>query len=661
VSRVGEDGASLLRGPLRRGPSGVANAVRGPSGVANAVRGPGHRPRGPRLALGLLTVLAIGRGLFWLITIPVMFGDEAAHYSFIQSLATGHGIPVVGESHVSAAALQLAKSAPVNGARAIPLPPNPSNAGWGFLRRQYEGYQTPFYHLLMVPVYWVGRALGGVLGSFYALRLASLALVVASVPAVYLLAKEIFPRREAVWLLAPALLVGMQIVNSSVAIDNDSLMFLIGSVTMLVILRSRHDLRLRRAALAGAAVALALMSKTTAIALLPSIAMAIGWYVVTERPARRTTVCWLATAALTAAVILVPWLAFNINEYGALTGAKQQAKLVEPVIGKSPPGWAGIRVMLSSVWHTLFVVRSSTMSTRWLRDGWKLVACVGPVAALLGAIRARERRELAPVIWLVLSLALGTVVVAVGNLSQAGGGASLAGRHLDVIAPLFFVLVAYGAVAVIGWRLGAALLLIGLVVASFLEIPADRLVVRSTYATGTIGKNAPVVQQTYADSARRLSAVRATTPCPPTYVALAVVYDAAPRYITINGHGAPLAPVDHGWATYAVKSVPRGPLHVAFSGPTTLAVARDVRDGAVTAGPGGTPAMEVFCNVAQPARAGFASLYRPDHPFPMTLGALTAWPLVEAIIEAILAGLALTLIYACRRSPDDPTSSPLDG
>jgi hypothetical protein len=45
----------------------------------------------------------------------------------------------------------------------------------------------------------------------------------------------------------------------------------------------------------------------------------------------------------------------------------------------------------------------------------------------------------------------------------------------------------------------------------------------------------------------------------------------------------------------------------------------------------------------------------------MTLDVLTGWPLVQAIIEAIVAGLVLTLIFASRRSPAGPTSPPLGG
>ena len=185
------------------------------------------------MGVGILMVLTFGRGLFWVVSVPVWSGDEGAHYAYEQSVATGHGIPVAGRSLNSADTLRLIKDSPVaGGERTTPLPPTPS-LRWGLVDEQYEGLQSPLYYVLLVPAYWTGRAVGGLVGSFYALRLASLCLAVATIPLVALLARALVPRHRAVWLLAPTVIAALQIVNlQNSYIDNDALTMVAGATCL---------------------------------------------------------------------------------------------------------------------------------------------------------------------------------------------------------------------------------------------------------------------------------------------------------------------------------------------------------------------------------------------------------------------------------------------
>jgi hypothetical protein len=598
------------------------------------------------IVLGILVGLAVIRGLFWLVTVPIPFGDEPSHYSYIQWMATGRGIPVTGRDHVTGAALELAKSSAVQPWRAVPQPPDP-RLGWGLLGQQYEGFQPPGYYILMVPAYWLGRATDGLLGSIYAVRLATLMLIAASVPLIYLLAREMFPRRPAVWLLSPAVVVGIQLINSAAYLANDSVTGTAAAATLLVVLRARNDLRPRRAFLCGLSVGLLLLLKTTAIALVPALAIAMAWYLWVHRPPLRTTLWWFASAALGGLVVILPWLAFNLHAYGALSGGKAQAAIVVPVIGRMRPGWAGVQLMMSHVVHSLFIVPTSAKDSVLLQHGWYVTGSICAGAGILGAAIARYWDELLVVLWLLVSLPLGLLLLAVSVLSESGPGASLTARHLDVLVPLFAIMVGYGAVALIGSRLGAAALLSWLVAASFLEKAADRQFVANYYTFGIIGHSVPVVTQTYADALGEVQDVRATTPCPPTAVALDL-YGPLPA-VRVDNRPVLYYTRVRGWTVFTTGSDPSGPVDILLPTRAPIGVATNARSPQIREEGGATPAVEIYCSVSHPAGHRFVSLYRPDHNFPMTLRVIDDWPLAESLIEAVLLGgcvLAMLLTKA---------------
>src|SRR4051794_30311537 len=67
----------------------------------------------PRSHLALLAVVVlIGavRGLFWTATVAVPTGDEAQHYSYVQTLAGGHAPPVTGRDLITQDAVRLLKN-----------------------------------------------------------------------------------------------------------------------------------------------------------------------------------------------------------------------------------------------------------------------------------------------------------------------------------------------------------------------------------------------------------------------------------------------------------------------------------------------------------------------------------------------------------------------
>jgi 4-amino-4-deoxy-L-arabinose transferase-like glycosyltransferase len=622
-------------------------------GRAVSPRPPSTARPGRRLILvgiGVLMALTFVRGLFWVVTFPVWSGDEGAHFSYEQSVATGHGIPVAGRSLNSADTLLVAKESPVSSERTFPVPPVKS-VRWGIIDQQYEGVQSPLYYVLLVPVYWAGRAVDGVVGSFYALRLASLCMAVVTIPLTAILARALLPRHRSVWLLAPAVIAVLQIVNvQNSYIDNDGLTMVVAIACLLALLACRGDLRPRRAALFGTTLGAALLTKATLAALVPALLIAMVAYVVRRRPSVRPVAVWVGVAAGVTVVVVVPYLVFNLAEYHALSGARAAAAIIEPTMGSTPVSLSGARMLTETFVDTLFIgqgIPGPSYTVQYHRL-WEIIAVVATVTALAGALVRQRWDELAIVGWIVVSIPLGVVVLIVAGFNQSGGEASVVARYLDCLLPLFAIVVGYGAVAALGSRIGSVTLLSLLVAASFVEVSGDRAWVRAVYTADIIGRSVPVVEQSYVDDAAPLSSIKATVRCPADAVALPLIGPPSPSVIAVNGRTS-LAPVTDGvfWIEYGLDRPVEGRLVITFPQPLNVGfgVARtlgplDGPAGSVARTARGLPAIRIYCEVADPSGARFHQLYPTNHP-PLSLGELLAWPEVEAWV-----GLALVLALA---------------
>src|SRR5450759_2805706 len=140
-----------------------------------------------KLHIWLLSlILAIGfvRGMYWVATMEVWSRvDEAQHYGYVESLAQGHGMPEVGKDKLQLDARGVAKASPTIGFRSFGLYTVSEDSDWGVYGNLYEGggYQGPLYYALLVPVYWVAHPLG-IIRTIYALRLATLLILLTSIP-----------------------------------------------------------------------------------------------------------------------------------------------------------------------------------------------------------------------------------------------------------------------------------------------------------------------------------------------------------------------------------------------------------------------------------------------------------------------------------------------
>jgi len=134
----------------------------------------------------------------------------------------------------------------------------------------------------MVPAYWLGHH-WGVEASLLVVRLATVLLALVTVPLTWLLARRLFPRRPAVWLLAPALLVTISGLSFG-SVTNDALVLTLGAAATVATLRalSRPDRWWTMGS--GFLVGLTLVTKTSALGLVPFLGLAVLAWLIVIRP-----------------------------------------------------------------------------------------------------------------------------------------------------------------------------------------------------------------------------------------------------------------------------------------------------------------------------------------------------------------------------------------
>lgn len=254
------------------------------------------------LALSLL--LGIGYGL----ATPIGAApDEAAHVRYVQILAEEHRLPVLRLEHRRA----VTESGDI----------------------EFEAHQPPLYYVLAVPFYALGKVAGGAAGAAWGCRVLSLMITLAGTVLVWRLARVLVPSRTALQLAAAAFaaLLPMRLAISA-SVNNDGLTEALSTLALILMARllvDRPDEARewnRRAAWIGGVVALALLTKATAIVLLPAV-LATFYLASGARDERRESGAWtglfLKGGAVSAAVVLLVagwWFARNQVLYGDVLG-----------------------------------------------------------------------------------------------------------------------------------------------------------------------------------------------------------------------------------------------------------------------------------------------------------------------------------------------------
>jgi 4-amino-4-deoxy-L-arabinose transferase-like glycosyltransferase len=285
----------------------------------------GHFIRQPGLILAVISFLV---GLLWMAVIqPLDAPDEPGHLQAIMQVRKQYILP---EIHYL----------PSNPGREIPGPPgDPETRAYiakllpklpvneQYFPVPYESFQPPLYYLAaglvaqLVPpdpqtVLYIGRLVAILFGA-------------ATVYFCWLTTRELAPQAP-MWAIASAGVVALlpQFCFNSAHASNDSTVNLTATAAFYVWIRGvRHPEFDRRLLGAGAMLGLALLSKLTAVALIPGLALVIIFRMFQARPSTSGVGNWvkrglymIVGATLGTALVCGWWFLRNVFTYGEPAG-----------------------------------------------------------------------------------------------------------------------------------------------------------------------------------------------------------------------------------------------------------------------------------------------------------------------------------------------------
>lgn len=595
-------------------------------------------PRGHLIALVAILLVGFVRGLFWVVTAEVWYPiDEAQHYAYVQSLAEGDGIPVVGKDRVSVEVLDMMRRSDTSVLKSSPIPIDADDPNWGVAREQYEGVQPPLYYALLVPVYWASRPLG-VLPSVFALRLASLVFALLAVPLTYLLARELFPRIPVVWLASSAVLVLVHGFNFEPAVIGNDAMLIPASIAPLVVVARvwTRGLTSKSAVYAGALLGLALLVKSTAFPAAALAAWVILAMVVSGRERMSTAIRWGLVFAGTALVMLLPWFIWNLRTYGALTGSEAVDRLTGALQAHLPFGFDTVRWHFAKVRHGYWDLERTPRGIAQygvLLEAWAIASLV---AGLIACRQRRDRDDAARLVWLGASFLL-TFAAFYALISIVfGESVSVVGRHLYVALAPTCVLMAAGFVIALGPRRAMVVLLAMAALALSREQASIEKYLRDAYGRFVIAAELiPRVEQLWNDQFVPAAKVRIDPPCSTPLVGF-LLQGRPPRRLAVNADGvesmARRLDTAEGVTLYAMKPPASRPFEVTFPSRVSIGSSHHERSRSLSfPGLPSDPAVQVYCRARDPFGERFAQRYPPQHPYiPLSYGRALAWGTVWA-------------------------------
>jgi 4-amino-4-deoxy-L-arabinose transferase-like glycosyltransferase len=384
-------------------------------------------------ALRLLVAVQLAAILFAAVATAARFPvwalvDEAAHYDYVQSVAEDGRIPVLDEDRVHAEVLAIDEGV-------YPAPPRVPASERGLFGRSYEGFQPPLAYLLATPVYAVPsdhevklRALRGL----------GVVLLGGAVLLTWLLARRVVPDAPlAAFSGALTFLLWPGVVVRAVTFSNAGLELVLGAALSLALWRALTERSERWLVASGALAGAALLTKLTLLAFLPALAVVCVAFL---RAGRARAV---AGAAALPALMLAPWVALNLHNYGSLTGSGAVQELMDPVLNPTGrdygPGDLPARhvALLNAVLPDEWWVEFLSTAKRRLRDVFALLVLALP--ALAGVrIPPAERRP--ALVVLLLPLVAGVLLMSVSLLVENYD--AFYGRYLYGALPGFGVLAA---------------------------------------------------------------------------------------------------------------------------------------------------------------------------------------------------------------------------
>jgi 4-amino-4-deoxy-L-arabinose transferase-like glycosyltransferase len=419
-----------------------------------------------RIAIILWLVLLLQAVAFALLQPVWSRVDEAQHFHYVQYLYEQRALPVEGETFISSEVVSVSQSADQWGWRqagSISAPTELDPSQWitvpeelsqpqreRWVRRNlwhfnYEAMQPPLYYAINVPLY--AALPGGPVVKLYGMRLLAVLLASLMVPIAFLTAREAFPDSRLVLFGTPAvvLLVQGYALNMS-QITNDALATPLAAAAILVMLRiARRGFSWRWTLVAGVLIGAAMLSKLTAIFLLPVALAALVLPVIYRNARWRQALAHAALMALPVALILGPWMIRNLNLYGDVSGASAAAPLMSSFFASPLRDMGTLRMgeLLPTFWFGEPIYPFPLWRIAWL----PALAAIIVALAGMGYFFAYRFRYHVPVVkaGIVFLSAAFLIGLAVNLLLPfASGIGGVPGRYLYPLLPAGAFLLTFG-------------------------------------------------------------------------------------------------------------------------------------------------------------------------------------------------------------------------
>ncbi|MBI2865692.1 MAG: glycosyltransferase family 39 protein [Chloroflexi bacterium] len=293
---------------------------------------PGWRPN---LGLVLIVAIYLVLAFFYSVATPIFeASDEIFHYPFVKLLAEGKGLPIQKPRAEDNLARQEGSQPPLYYALGAAATfwidtGNFSSLVWINPHAQVgvplvHGNKNMVIHTSEEKFPYRGPAL-----AVHIIRWLNLILGAMTIVSVYSIARHVFPQRPEVALRATAVVAFVpQFAFISASVDNDNLIIALASAVILILVRCvRHGITFQRSLVLGLALGLALLSKLTALGLIPLVAacLALIWYL--RRPPARF-LQYVGIVSLLPVVIAGWWYVRNWQLYGDPTGLSMMLRIV---------------------------------------------------------------------------------------------------------------------------------------------------------------------------------------------------------------------------------------------------------------------------------------------------------------------------------------------
>jgi 4-amino-4-deoxy-L-arabinose transferase-like glycosyltransferase len=323
-----------------------------------------------RQILLALMVLYIGKELINVIVFPPFTGhDEVAHFSYLQTVATEHRVPILLKDRLPDDMYRYCEYVlawdcfPGWTYRNPPKFANYGAAGEHPIGMQYAANHPPLYYVLMTPVYWLTAGKSEE-GQQYFIRAATIPFGVLAVLFAYLLVMTLFPGDAFLAIVVPAFVALQPQVSYEAAMVNNDIVCiaLYGALLWLSVRGMRDRFPYRDCIVIGVILGLALLSKGTSLTALAPVGLAIflgvGWRRIRE---------WMTRGVIVGAASLFvawPWYLFLYRTYGNFSGLAQIKQLQSA--WNHPEGG-----FFDLLWNRSFAVMR--WNETWGEFGWRKI------------------------------------------------------------------------------------------------------------------------------------------------------------------------------------------------------------------------------------------------------------------------------------------------